>query len=178
MAKVDILNYISDSNILRSTYDTDTNELDITDVPQNLNSVVTLGQGGGGPIELLNTIEVTEPVRAVVVDLTSYSSYDFIFLYEDLTLDSGDWLYYAENTSDPSGGSYSGSRGTHKGISAEIVKVAGVGTSYLKVSEFAKGFTVWNTGSFNSLCIYCYSGSNTIKSGSVLKIYGGKYADM
>lgn len=48
MAKVDILNYISDDNILRSTYDTDTNELDITDVPQNLNSVITLGQGGGG----------------------------------------------------------------------------------------------------------------------------------
>lgn len=47
MAKVDILNYISDSNILRSTYDTDTNELDITDVPQNLNSVITLGQVGG-----------------------------------------------------------------------------------------------------------------------------------
>ena len=45
MAKVDILNYISDSNILRSTYDTDTNELDITDVPQNLNSVLILGQG-------------------------------------------------------------------------------------------------------------------------------------
>ena len=44
MAKVDILNYISESNILRSTYDTDTNELDITDVPQNLNSVITLGQ--------------------------------------------------------------------------------------------------------------------------------------
>lgn len=47
MAKVDILNYISDDNILRSTYDTDTNELNITDVPQNLNSVITLGQGGG-----------------------------------------------------------------------------------------------------------------------------------
>lgn len=55
MAKVDILNYISDSNILRSTYDTDTNELDITDVPQNLNSVITLGQGGGGAeVEELN----------------------------------------------------------------------------------------------------------------------------
>lgn len=48
MAKVDILNYISDSNILRSTYDTDTNELDITDVPQNLNSVITLGGGSPG----------------------------------------------------------------------------------------------------------------------------------
>lgn len=47
MAKVDILNYISDSNILRSTYDTDTNELDITDIPQNLNSVITLGQAQG-----------------------------------------------------------------------------------------------------------------------------------
>ena len=55
MAKVDILNYISDSNILRSTYDTDTNELDITDVPQNLNSIITLGQGGGGAeVEELN----------------------------------------------------------------------------------------------------------------------------
>lgn len=48
MPRVDILNYISDSNILRSTYDTDTHELDITDVPQNLNTIVTLGSGGGG----------------------------------------------------------------------------------------------------------------------------------
>ena len=60
MAKVDILNYISDSNILRSTYDTDTNELDITDVPQNLNSVITLGQGGGGGSVTVEELNVTE----------------------------------------------------------------------------------------------------------------------
>lgn len=68
MAKVDILNYISEENILRSTYDTDTNELDITDVPQNLNSVIILGSGGGGGITIDDLAQNIEPSGDIVLD--------------------------------------------------------------------------------------------------------------
>ena len=45
---VQFLNYLTPNHILRGKYNTGNNELDITDVPANLNSVITLGQGGGG----------------------------------------------------------------------------------------------------------------------------------
>ena len=44
---VQFLNYLTPDHILRGKYNTGNNELDITDVPANLNSVITLGQGGG-----------------------------------------------------------------------------------------------------------------------------------
>lgn len=78
MAKVDILNYISDSNILRSTYDTDTNELDITDVPQNLNSVITLGGGGGGGEWTSDGIaDMTEPNGDIELSVSAISARAF-----------------------------------------------------------------------------------------------------
>lgn len=83
MAKVDILNYISDSNILRSTYDTDTNELNITDVPQNLNSVITLGGGGGsGQWTSDGIAQGLEPYGDIVLgdDVTILKRYAFAFM--------------------------------------------------------------------------------------------------
>lgn len=47
-ATVQFLNYLTPDHILRGKYNIGNNELDITDVPANLNSVITLGQGGGG----------------------------------------------------------------------------------------------------------------------------------
>ena len=47
-ATVQFLNYFTPDHILRGKYNIGNNELDITDVPANLNSVITLGQGGGG----------------------------------------------------------------------------------------------------------------------------------
>lgn len=77
MAKVDILNYISDSNILRSTYDTDTNELDITDVPQNLNSIITLGGGGGGGRWTDDDIASRNYTGDITIDGNTIVSYAF-----------------------------------------------------------------------------------------------------
>ena len=210
MAKVDILNYISESNILRSTYDTDTNELDITDVPQNLNSVITLGQGGGGaeveelnvtangtytapegkayspvnvnvesPFKLLDTITVSEDVRAVNVDISSYTSlYDFILLYEDVTLSAADWLYYVRNGSTPDGGTYSnGQHATHQGTALWKNKAPGNAIYYGIISSNTSiGYSGYT--SVNNLYIYAYTASKRIKAGSVFKIYGGNYADL
>lgn len=46
-ATLQFLNYLTPDHILRGKYNIGNNELDITDVPANLNSVITLGQGGG-----------------------------------------------------------------------------------------------------------------------------------
>ena len=48
---VQFVNYLTPDHILRGKYNTGNNELDITDVPQNLNSIITLGQGGGGGLD-------------------------------------------------------------------------------------------------------------------------------
>lgn len=53
---IDIVNYISDSHILRSRYNTGTNEITITDVPQSLTSTFTLGQGAGTDIPDIKVI--------------------------------------------------------------------------------------------------------------------------
>ena len=47
-ATVQFLNFLTPDHIIRGKYNTGNNELDITDIPANLNSVITLGQGGGG----------------------------------------------------------------------------------------------------------------------------------
>lgn len=43
---VQFVNFFSPDHILKGTYNTGNNELDISDIPQNLNSVITLGQSG------------------------------------------------------------------------------------------------------------------------------------
>lgn len=90
MAKVDILNYISDDNILRSTYDTDTNELDITDVPQNLNSVITLGGGGGsGEWTTDGIASGTEPNGSITLGNTVTEISDYAFAGKPITSVTG-----------------------------------------------------------------------------------------
>ena len=58
-ATVQFLNYLTPDHILRGKYNIGNNELDITDVPANLNSVITLGQGGGGGGTNLKSIKIT-----------------------------------------------------------------------------------------------------------------------
>ena len=209
MAKVDILNYISDSNILRSTYDTDTNELDITDVPQNLNSVITLGQGGGGvtveelnvtangtytapegkaysPVNvnvgstfvLLDTITVDQDVRAVNIDISSFTSYDMILIFEDVSLTASDYLYYVRNGSTPDGGTYSAQTTNHKGICAFQFLPPTFTKSYNTLSQTAAGKYLGGNTTMSNLYIYCYNSGKKIKAGGIFKVYGGNYADM
>ena len=178
MANVDILNYISDSNILRSTYDTDTNELDITDVPQNLNSVITLGQGGGsGPIELLKTIEITENVRAVNVEFTDYSDYDFICVYENFELNSTDWIYYVLNSTDYNANRYGPGGTKHEGIAVITLKNA-VNNTNRTLIPYLDSYETSASYRANNVYLYTYNASNYIRAGGIVKLYGGKYADM
>ena len=51
---VEFLNYITPDHIIRAKYNTGDNGMDITDVPQNLNSYIVLGGGSGVTVEPLS----------------------------------------------------------------------------------------------------------------------------
>ena len=51
---VEFLNYITPDHIIRAKYNTGNNGMDITDVPQNLNSYIVLGGGSGVTVEPLS----------------------------------------------------------------------------------------------------------------------------
>ena len=135
------------------------------------------GGGGSSPISLLSTITVSEDVRGVSVDLSAYSSYDMLIIFEDVELTGSDYLYYVDNGSSPSGGSYtSGASVIHKGWCGYVFNLP-PGNTLRRAGKLSNAnFGVFNT--MNSLYIYTYTASKLIKAGSVFKIYGGNYADM
>lgn len=206
MAKVDILNYISDSNILRSTYDTDTNELDITDVPQNLNSVITLGQGGGGAeVEELNitangTYTAPEGHAYSPVNVNVESAFKLlntISVDQDvravniIVSDYSSYdiiLIYIDAVLSASDWIYyvrNGSTPTG-GTYASSSKTHHKGICGWNISNTTenKSGGVCSSNSYttgaviNNLYAYTYDAGKTIKAGSSIKIYGGNYADM
>lgn len=138
--------------------------------------------GGGSAFTLLNTITVSEDVRGVNVDVSAYGNdYDFFFIYIDFTLSSSDWLYFVRNGSTPSGGTYvNESRTGFKGFCSFMVntnlfsnkKRGVVGSQSFSINSNTESYD------YNNLYIYTYSSSKSIKSGSIVKIYGGKYADL
>lgn len=139
------------------------------------------GSGGGGgssPIALLNTINITESVRAVNVDITPYSTYDFLVIFENLTLSASDWLCYVKNGTTESGGNYSGQAITHIGIAGMRLILPGSNREIYAASG-TNTLSIYNNPSdpMTNLYIYVYSASHSIVSGKI-DIYGGKYADM
>lgn len=143
-------------------------------------AVATLadGYGGGGgssPFVLLDTITADSDVRGLLVDFTQYADYDAVFVFENITLSASDWLYYTENSSTPSGGSYTpGSSVTHKGICAWT---ANIPTGQRKSGKI--GNTTLNpVNNLTSMLIYTYTASKTILAGSYVKVYGFNYSDI
>ena len=134
------------------------------------------GGGGGGPISLLDTLTVSADSRTYNLDLTPYASYDFVFVYGDVTLSAADWLYFVQNGSSPSGGSYTNqSRADQTGLVYERAKVMGLPNAKHLIPK-ADGFQVNETAATN-VFIYCYVASKTIKAGSKFYVFGGNYAD-
>lgn len=144
---------------------------------------VNVSGGGGGVITLLNTVEVTEQVRAVNVDISDYSSlYDFIFIYIDAELTASDWLYYVMDGSSPSGGTYQNSMQNHKGICFIQIHPA-PGNPATTVLGGVIGGNTFTIGSRNGIpvsnvYVYTYTSTKYFKVGSKFSIYGGNYADM
>lgn len=94
---VQFLNYLTPDHILRGKYNTGNNELDITDVPANLNSVITLGQGGGGgEITPIVSIKVVKN-ELVMFDINGFLEIKDNHLYHS-TLSSIEEDNYTFNT--------------------------------------------------------------------------------
>lgn len=143
-----------------------------------INSVTVNVSGGGGssPIQLIDTISVTENVRAVNIDLTPYSSYDVIFIFEKITLSASDYLYYVADGSTPSGGSYtSGSSVTHTGWCGYVFNIPPQNT---RRAGKLMNSNMQTINSMGNLYIYTYTATKSILAGSEVQIYGGKYADL
>lgn len=134
------------------------------------------GGGGGGPISLLDTLTVSADSRTYNLDLTPYASYDFVYVYADITLSAADWLYFVQNGSSPSGGSYTNQNIAHQtGLVYERVKVIGLPNAK---NIFPTNSSVQtNETATTNLFIYCYNSGKKIKSGSKFYVFGGNYAD-
>lgn len=153
------------------------------DVTQYASAEVNVSGGGGGAMALLDTITVTQQVRAVNVDISAYSSlYNFIYIYIDAELTASDWIYYSINGSSPSGGTYQNSMQNHKGICfIQIHPSAGNASS--SVIAGVSGNNTMSLGNYNGTPVsnvyaYAYTATKYFKVGSKFKIYGGNYADM
>lgn len=141
-----------------------------------INSVTVNVSGGSSVISLLNTITVSEDVRAITMDLSSYSAiYDFIFVFIDFTLTGNDYLDVIVN-----GGStkYSCQAENHKGIVLMGMKNTGLTISSNVIVSVDNNYSAIANVIANSLELSTYNASKSIMSGSSCSIYGGNYADM
>lgn len=173
---------VSNGALVAQSSDTVT-ENDTYDTTLINSLTVNVSGGGGGAMALLDTITVTQQVRAVNVDISAYSSlYDFIYIYIDAELTASDWIYYSINGSSPSGGTYQNSMQNHKGICfIQIHPSAGNASS--SVIAGVSGNNTMSLGNYNGTPVsnvyaYAYTATKYFKVGSKFKIYGGNYADM
>ena len=135
------------------------------------------GGGGSSAISLLDTITVPANTRAVNIDLTDYQNYNFLMVYGNIELTESDWLYLAKDGSSPSGGLYSHSMTNHDGVLAVQFNMLSGCTSITSGVRSKNSLNSIN-GQMTNLYIYTYTSSKYIKAGSVIKVYGGNYADM
>lgn len=132
--------------------------------------------GGNSPISLLDTLTVSADSRSYDLDLTPYASYNFVYVYGDVTLSAADWIYFVQNGSSPSGGTYTNQTRTDQtGLVYERVKVIGMPNAK-HIMPATGGFLINETATTN-LFIYAYNAANTIKAGSKFYVFGGNYAD-
>lgn len=141
-------------------------------------AVATLaaGYGGGGGLELIDTITIAENTRGYSLDVTTYTSYDIIVVcFDSLNIaPDQDWLYTTWNTTTPSGGSYVEKITTLNGIHAIGYK-AGLDNDIRWLWESFNGTATLNksdSASLQTIFMYTYSASNYITAGSVIKVYG------
>ena len=134
------------------------------------------GGGGGGPISLLDTLTVSADSRTYNLDLTPYASYDFVYVYADITLSAADWIYFVQNGSSPSGGTYTNQSIAHQtGLVYERVKLAGLTNTKYMIPQ--TGGVLMNETATTNVFMYTYNASKTINAGSKFYVFGGNYAD-
>ena len=145
-------------------------------------AVATLasGYGGGGSgMMLIDTLTVTEDTRSFNIDLTPYADYDMVVVTEDVELTESDWLYYVDNGTTPTGGSYNvGSKLKHQGVATWKLVLGGNGglvNGRVSRTDFAQ---VGPARTINNILVYTYTATKYIKAGSTFKVYAGKYSEL
>lgn len=163
----DIADAIRGKNGSSDTYTVSQMAQAIDDIPS--------GGGGSSEINLLETVTISEPVRAINIDLTRFSDYNVVLGVLDVELTSSDWLYYAHNTSTPSGGQYGGKDKTHNGVGFFKLKTSGAqaGNVYGSVRNPDYSLAGISSTPWDNVLIYAYESNNTFATGSTIKIYGG-----
>ena len=144
-------------------------------------AVATLasGYGGGSGMMLIDSLTVTEDTRSFNIDLTPYADYDMLVVTEDVELTESDWLYYVDNGTTPSGGSYNvGSKVKHQGVATWKLVLGGNGGNVngrVSRTDFAQ---VGPARTINNILVYTYTATKYIKAGSTFKVYAGKYSEL
>lgn len=128
------------------------------------------GGGGSGYFELLDEITVSEDTRSVNIDLSDYSDCRDLIIIEDVTLSANDWMYYVNNGSSPSGGTYDNSSRTKTGVCFAWFETT-TGGNYTNIKPSINSLNVIS-GKINNFFIYTYSSSTRILTGSKFQIYG------
>ena len=168
---------VSNGALVAQTSDTvTTNDTYDTTLINSL-TVNVSGGGGSSAISLLDTITVPSNTRAVNVDLSDYQDYNFFFVYIDIEIPSGDWLYVVKNGSSESGGNYGQSAVNHTGIAAMQINIPPTADGVQSGTRARANFSL-TSGAMTNLYLYAYTVSKYIKAGSIIKVYGGNYADM
>ena len=147
------------------------------------------GGGGGGAsgFYLLDDITISQAVRSYQIDFqNTWYSYDRILLYINGQFVGGsDWLYWNVNATTLDSGKYSNQTATFE-FMYEVIS-APYATNAIKVdilSIYNSGHNVTNVNlpnltSMDAVSYFWLSGySKDLASGTKIKIYGVKYADL
>lgn len=138
------------------------------DVTNYANAEITVDVHGGSLTPLM-TINVTEDVRSIYVDLSQLAPADQYIVKYDLTLSGSDWLYYS--TTNLSGGVYD-NNGTETHAPGVIITIA-TGWKVLLPKALMDGNTraVDVATADAGFYIYTYKSNVSILSGGKIEIY-------
>lgn len=159
-----------------TTYANETTGASDTNLSDAVGTLVAGYGGGGGGVSIIDTITVPNDTRTFNLDFTAYNA-DFLAVYADVTLSESDWLYFVENGSSPSGGTYTNQTLVNQvGFVFLKLKIMGINeTKYAQPTP--NGIQLSNTATTN-LFVYTYSSGKRIKAGSKFYVIGCNYADL
>ena len=130
----------------------------------------------------IDTITASENTRTLYIDLAQYRSYDIVFgIFDGFEITpSEDWIYFAANTSTPSGGQWTSKRSSFIGYAFAFIKSEEWANYALNAPSTMANAGLNNPGTTaaESLLIYTYDENKSIKAGSKIKVYGVKFTDI
>lgn len=134
-----------------------------------VSAIGAIPTGGGGGIEVLDTIAVAEPVNAIKIDYDpAWSALDLIIIEVDAQTTPGDWVYLGFDTISPLVylvGNYADHWTT-------ILSKKSSGSWVSRFTKQTGQAAVYN-GFPGYLYLKCYAASSNFASGTTIRIWGG-----